>query len=128
VAPGNENNLKLRIYGTKGGLEWHQEHPNQLSWFPFGKSPETISRASPGANASAARVTRVPPGHPEGYLEGFATIYTEVAAAIRAARGRKKPDKSVLFPTVRDGVKGVAFIEAVLKSSARGGKWIKPAA
>jgi predicted dehydrogenase len=128
VAVGNENNLKLRVYGTKGAVEWHQEFPNHLTWFPFGKPAETITRASPAANASAARVTRVPPGHSEGYLEGFANIYTEAAAAIRAARGKKKADKAVLFPTVGDGVKGVAFIEAVLKSSTKGGKWIKPAA
>ncbi|HEY4163200.1 MAG TPA: Gfo/Idh/MocA family oxidoreductase [Dongiaceae bacterium] len=128
VAPGNENGLKLRVYGTKGGLEWRQEHPNHLHWFPYGKPPQLLTRGSPAANASAGRVTRVPPGHPEGYLEGFANIYTEAAAAIRAARAGKKPDKAVLFPTIGDGVKGVAFIEAVLKSSAKGGKWIKPAA
>jgi predicted dehydrogenase len=125
VAVGNENNVKVRVYGTKGGLEWHQEHPNHLHWFPFGKAPQLITRGSPSANASANRVTRVPPGHPEGYLEGFANIYTEAAAAIRAARSKKKPDKAVLFPTVADGVKGMAFIEAVLKSSAKGGKWVK---
>ena len=84
VAPGNENNLKLRVYGTKGGLEWWQEHPNQLIWSPLNKPPQILSRGTGAANAAAARVTRVPPGHPEGYLEGFANIYTEVAAAIRA--------------------------------------------
>jgi predicted dehydrogenase len=125
VAVGNENNLKLRVYGSKGGIEWSQEHPNQLIWSAYGKQPEIITRGSPAANAAAGRVTRVPPGHPEGYLEGFANIYTEAAAAIRAARSKKKPDKAVLFPTVSDGVKGVAFIEAVLKSSAKGGKWVK---
>jgi predicted dehydrogenase len=125
VAVGNENNVKVRIYGTKGGLEWHQEHPNHLHWFPFGQAPQLITRGSPSANASAGRVTRVPPGHPEGYLEGFANIYTEAAHAIRAARTKKKPDKAVLFPTINDGVKGMAFIEAVLKSSAKGGKWVK---
>ena len=128
VAVGNENNAKLRVYGTKGGLEWHQEEPNHLIWYPYGKPQQLLTRGSPAANASAARVTRVPPGHPEGYLEGFANIYSEAAAAIRAARARKKPDKSVLYPTVEDGVKGMAFIEAVLKSSAKGGKWVKPAA
>jgi predicted dehydrogenase len=125
VAVGNENNVKVRVYGTKGGLEWHQEHPNHLHWFPYGKAPQLITRGSPSANAAANRVTRVPPGHPEGYLEGFANIYTEAAAAIRAARSKKKPDKAVTFPTINDGVKGMAFIEAVLKSSAKGGKWIK---
>ncbi|MDQ7251186.1 Gfo/Idh/MocA family protein [Dongia sedimenti] len=125
VAVGNENNVKLRVYGTKGGLEWHQEHPNHLHWFPYGQPPQLLTRGSPAANAAAGRVTRVPPGHPEGYLEGFANIYTEAAAAIRAARSKKKPDKAVIFPTITDGVKGMAFIEAVLKSSAKGGKWVK---
>src|SRR5215813_8435018 len=114
VAVGNENNVKVRVYGTKGGLEWHQEHPNHLHWFPFGKAPQLLTRGSPSTNASANRVTRVPPGHPEGYLEGFANIYTEAAAAIRAARSKKKADKAVTFPTINDGVKGMAFIEAVL--------------
>jgi predicted dehydrogenase len=125
VAVGNENNIKLRIYGTKGGLEWHQEQPNHLYWYPYGKPQQLLTRGSPAASAAANRVTRVPPGHPEGYLEGFATIYAEAAIAIRAARSKKKPDKAVLFPTVTDGVKGMAFIEAVLKSSAKGGKWTK---
>jgi predicted dehydrogenase len=124
IAVGNENNAKLRVYGTKGGLEWHQEHPNHLRWYPYGKPEQLLTRGSPAANESAGRVTRVPPGHPEGYLEGFANIYTEAAAAIRAARAKKKPDKAVMYPTVNDGVKGMAFIEAVLKSSAKGGKWV----
>ena len=67
----------------------------------------------------------MPPGHPEGYLEGFANIYTEAAHGIRAARSKKKPEKGVIYPTINDGVKGMAFIEAVLKSSAKGGKWVK---
>lgn len=125
VCPGNENNLKLRIYGTKGGLEWHQEHPNQLLWSPFGKPTQILSRATGAANAAAARVTRVPPGHPEGYLEGFANIYSEVAAAIRAARVRRRPDAGVTFPTVTDGARGVAFIEAAVKSSQRNAAWVK---
>lgn len=125
VSPGNENNLKLRVYGTKGGLEWHQEHPNQLLWSPFGQPTQVIARATGAANASAARVTRVPPGHPEGYLEGFANIYTEVAAAIQAARIRRRPDPAILFPTVNDGARGVAFIEAAVKSSQRNAAWVK---
>jgi predicted dehydrogenase len=125
VAPGNENNLKLRVYGTKGGLEWWQEHPNQLIWSPYNKAPQILSRGTGSANAAAARVTRVPPGHPEGYLEGFANIYSEVAAAIRASRAKKKLDPAVTFPTVEDGVRGLAFIEAAVKSSAKDGKWVK---
>jgi predicted dehydrogenase len=67
----------------------------------------------------------VPPGHPEGYLEGFANIYTEVARAIKARRTGKKPDKDVTFPGIEDGVAGMAFIEACVKSSAKNGKWVK---
>ncbi|HTR15075.1 MAG TPA: gfo/Idh/MocA family oxidoreductase, partial [Roseiarcus sp.] len=80
----------------------------------------------PGSGDAAARVTRVPPGHPEGYLECFATIYSEVAQAIKAARSGKKPPKGVHFPTIEDGIKGMAFIEAAVKSSKGNGKWVKP--
>ena len=126
VAPGNENNLRIRVYGTKGGLEWKQEHPNQLHWSPFGQPTQVIARATGAANAAAARVSRIPAGHPEGYLEGFATLYSEIAQAIGAARkGGPKADKAAHFPTLEDGIKGVAFIEAVVKSSQRGGRWTK---
>jgi predicted dehydrogenase len=125
VSPGNENNLRLRLYGPKGGLEWHQEHPNQLLWSPYGEPTRVISRGTGAANAAAARMTRVPPGHPEGYLEGFANIYTEVAAAIRASRQRRRTDPAVTFPTVADGARGVAFVEAAVKSSARNAAWVK---
>ena len=89
----------LRVYGTKGGLVWRQENPNQLFWSPYEKPTQILTRGGPGSGEAAARVTRVPPGHPEGYLEGFANIYSEVAAAIKAARdgqeaarGRAVPD------------------------------------
>jgi predicted dehydrogenase len=125
VAPGHENGLKIRVYGTKGGLEWVQADPNYLWYTPFGEPKRLITRGGAGSNAAAARVTRVPPGHPEGYLEGFANIYTEVARAIKAKRSGKKPDKDVQFPGIEDGVAGMAFIEACVKSSARNGKWTK---
>lgn len=125
VCPGNENALKLRIYGTKGGLEWSQENPNLLWYTPFGEPKRLITRGGAGSNAAAGRVTRVPPGHPEGYLEGFANIYTEAARAIKARRDNKKPDKDVTFPGIADGVAGMAFIEACVKSSAKNGKWTK---
>ncbi|MEX2318870.1 MAG: Gfo/Idh/MocA family oxidoreductase, partial [Bauldia sp.] len=86
VAPGNENGLALRVYGTKGGLSWRQENPNLLWFAPFGQQTQLVTRGGAGSGAEAARLTRVPPGHPEGYLEGFANIYAEVARAIRAAR------------------------------------------
>jgi predicted dehydrogenase len=126
VAPGNENHLKLRIFGTKAGIEWSQEDPNYLWFGAHGEQKRLITRGGAGAGAAAARVTRVPPGHPEGYLEGFATIYTEAAQAIRAAQAGRKLDKAVLFPTVDDGVKGVAFVEACVKSSNRNGAWVTP--
>ena len=125
VAPGNENALKLRVYGTKGGIEWRQEDPNYLWFTPFGGEKRLITRGGAGAGPAAARITRVPPGHPEGYLEGFANIYAEAARAIRAARRGRKPGKEVLFPTVRDGVEGVAFVEACVRSSKKNGAWVK---
>ncbi len=125
VAPGNENGLRLRVYGTKGGLVWVQANPNEMFYSPFGKSTRIITRGGPDSGEAAGRVTRVPPGHPEGYLEGFANIYTEIAQAIIAARSGKKIPKGVLFPTIEDGLKGMAFIEAAVKSSKANGKWVK---
>jgi predicted dehydrogenase len=125
VAPGNENTLRLRVYGTKGGIDWSQEDPNYLWFTPFGEPKRLITRGGAGSGKAAARVTRVPPGHPEGYLEGFANIYTEVARAIKAKRqGKKTWDKAVQFPGLEDGAKGVAFIEAAVKSSRANGRWV----
>ena len=125
VAPGNENGMRIRIYGTKGGLHWVQANPNEMLWSPLGQSTRIVTRGGPDSGAAAARVTRVPPGHPEGYLEGFANIYSEVALAIKAARAGRKPPPGVHFPTIDDGVKGLAFIEAAVKSSKANGKWVK---
>ncbi len=125
VAPGNENGLKIRVYGTKGGLEWSQENPNLLWYTPFGEPKRLITRGGAGSGPAAGRVTRVPPGHPEGYLEGFANLYTEVARAIKAARAGKKADKDVTFPGIADGIAGMAFIEACVKSSKANGRWTK---
>jgi predicted dehydrogenase len=126
VAPGNENGLKLRIYGDKGGLEWEQEHPNHLWYTPFGEEKRLITRNGAGAGEAAARVSRIPPGHPEGYLEGFANIYTEAARAIRAARPKApRLDKHVIYPTVTDGLEGVAFVTACVKSAKQNAKWTK---
>jgi predicted dehydrogenase len=125
VAPGNENGLKLRVYGEKGGLEWAQENPNYLWFTPFGEQKRLITRNGAGAGAAAARVSRIPSGHPEGYLEAFATIYTEAARAINAAKKGGQVDKNVIYPTVDDGVKGVAFVEACVASSKKNGVWVK---
>jgi len=123
VAPGNENALRLRVYGTKGGLEWSQEQPNHLWFTALGEPKQLITRGGAGAGAAAARVSRIPAGHPEGYLEGFATIYAEAARAIRAAREGRKPADDVVFPTVADGVEGVAFVEACVKSAKKNAAW-----
>ncbi|PZR00198.1 MAG: oxidoreductase [Cereibacter sphaeroides] len=126
VAPGNENALRLRVYGTKGGLEWAQEDPNYLWFTPFGQPKRLITRGGAGSGAAAGRVSRVPPGHPEGYLEGFANIYAEAARAIRAKQAGQKPDAAIIYPTVADGVAGVAFVDACVRSSARNGAWVTP--
>lgn len=125
VATGHENGLKLRVYGTKGGIEWVQADPNYLWFTELGKPRQLITRNGAGSNAASARVSRIPSGHPEGYLEGFATIYSEAARAIHAKRQGKPVDPDVIYPTVEDGVKGVAFVEACIASSKRNGAWIK---
>ena len=125
VAPGHENGLRLRVYGTRGGLEWVQAHPNQLFYSPLGEPTRTITRGGPGSGAAAARVTRIPPGHPEGYLEGFANLYYDVALAIKAARAGAKPPEGCDFPGIEDGVKGLAFIEAAVKSSQANAAWMR---
>ena len=125
VAPGNENALRIRLYGENGGLEWAQEDPNYLWYSPFGEPKQLITRNGAGAGDAAARMSRVPPGHPEGYLEGFANIYTEAAEAIISARtGTTAPD-DVVYPSVQDGLKGVQFVSACVKSSARNAAWVK---
>lgn len=124
VSPGNENGLKLRVYGTKGGLEFSQEDPNYLWYTPFGEPKRLITRGGAGSGAAAARVSRIPAGHPEGYLEGFATIYNEAAEAIIARRAGKPVPDDVIFPTVQDGLKGVEFIDACVRSSGRNAAWI----
>ncbi|MBE7183003.1 MAG: Gfo/Idh/MocA family oxidoreductase [Methylobacterium mesophilicum] len=125
VAPGHENGLKLRVYGSKGGLEWVQADPNYLWFTPLGQPKQLITRNGAGAGAAAARVSRVPGGHPEGYLEGFANIYAEAARAIRAARDGQALSADVIYPTVDDGVEGVAFVDACVRSSKADGAWTK---
>lgn len=125
VASGQENGLRIRVYGEKAGLEWHQENPNYLYVTPLGQPPYRISRGGAGAGEAAARVTRVPPGHPEGYLEGFANIYAEAARAIIARREGAKLDPAVNFPGLKEGLEGVAFVDACVRSSKRNAAWVK---
>ncbi|PZQ82890.1 MAG: oxidoreductase [Ancylobacter novellus] len=125
VAPGNENGLRLRVYGEKGGLEWAQENPNQLWFTPFGQPKRLLTRGGAGVGAGAARVTRTPPGHPEGYLEGFANIYAEAARAIRARQAGEALPEGVVYPTLADGLAGMRFVEACVQSSTRNAAWVK---
>ena len=124
IAVGNENNLTLRVYGEKGGLSWRQEAPNELWFTPLGEAPRKLTRGGSAALPDAARVTRIPGGHPEGYLEAFASIYTEVSRAIRAYRAGKPVAGEVLFPVGSDGLHGVAFVEAAVRSSDSGATWV----
>src|SRR6266487_1525217 len=110
----------MRRTGSPSG--WRRRVRSRRPGAPI---PRRLTRAGPGAGPAAARVTRIPAGHPEGYLEGFATIYTEVAHAIRAGRQGQRPDGEPLFPTVADGLHGVEFIEAAVKSSTNGAIWVR---
>lgn len=126
VATGSVNGLRLRIFGDKGGLEWAQETPETLLFTPLGGQQRIIRRGGAGVSASATHATRIPGGHPEGYLEGFAQIYTDAAELIRAHQEKRAPNAfAKLAPGVADGVRGVAFIEAAVASSAANAAWTK---
>ena len=125
ISVGEENNLNLRVYGTKAGLEWHQEHPNELI-VKYPDQPAQIWRRGNGyVGAQAKRFTRVPAGHPEGYLEAFGNIYREAFRAIAAEVAGQRQPKDLDFPTIDDGVYGMAFIETAVKSARRGARWVK---
>ena len=125
VAPGNENGLRVRVYGSKAGLAFSQEHPNELWFTPLGGRPQLITRGGAGAGAAAARATRIPAGHPEGYLEGFAQLYRDVAEQIQARWEQRPPDPLACWvPTAEDGARGMKFIEAVVESSRADGRWV----
>lgn len=123
VAAGNENALKLRVYGSKGGIEWSQEDPNYLWFTPLGKPKRLLTRGGSGANDAANALTRIPGGHPEGYLEGFANLYSDAAHVMMAKRDGRSPPENSLIPSVYDGLLGVAFVSAVVSSSNEGGVW-----
>ncbi|WP_317128038.1 Gfo/Idh/MocA family protein [Hanamia caeni] len=126
VAAGEENNLKIRIYGEKGGIDWTQQEPNTLivRWLD---QPAQILRAgnnSPGLSSYALQNCRTPGGHPEGYLEAFANIYRNFAHTLMAKLDGKEPTKEMLdFPGIEDGVRGMAFIENVVASGNSNEKW-----
>jgi predicted dehydrogenase len=124
VAPGNENALRLRIYGETGGLTWAQEHPNQLLVARLGEPPRIHARGIGTAHPEGQRITRIPSGHPEGYLEAFATIYSEVSAAIRSCQAGVMLAATVQYPGIVDGIRGVSFIEAAIRSHRSNAAWI----
>ena len=126
ISVGEENNLNIRIYGEKGGLEWHQREPNTLllKWLDQPMQVYRTANGYLGKNAAAA--TRTPPAHPEGYLEAFANIYKNFANHIRARLENRTPDAVALdYPKIEDGIRGMAFIEAVVKSGHQNAAWTK---
>ena len=125
VAPGHLNSLSLRVYGEEAGLEWSGEDPEVLRFTPHGEPTRMLVRGGPGTTGAAARVSRMPARHPEGYIEGFANLYRDAAHLIRARRAGEAADPAVAasVPTVRDGAEGMRFIEAAVASDRAGGAW-----
>lgn len=125
VAVGIENGLRLRIFGDKAGIEWSQEAPNHLRVARLGTPPVLMTRGGPGLGAAAMQATRIPSGHPEGFIEAFAQIYSDIADLIEAAEGWRKPtDPPHLSSTGQDGARGVRFIHAAVESSGRDAAWV----
>jgi predicted dehydrogenase len=126
IAVGNFNRLAIKIYGTKGGIEWCGEDNDNLTYAPYGQPVQQITRGGPGTLPVAAHGTRMPPRHPEGYIEGFANVYSNAAELIWAKKDKRDPDPMCTdVPTVEDGARGLAFIEACVESSRKGGVWTK---
>lgn len=125
VAVAQENSLRIRIYGEKGGLEWHQEEPNTLLMRWPDRQPEVIRTGGAGLSPWATANTRTPAGHPEGYLEAFANLYRHFAAALQARLAGEEPNPIDLdFPSVEEGVRGMQFIEAIVSTKNSNQKWI----
>jgi predicted dehydrogenase len=121
IAIGNENNLNIRIYGETGSLKWNQENPNYARYTPLNQLPQILSRGGGALNAAASRL---PAGHPEGYFEAFATLYSDLAELITARLEERQPNPTAtLLPTCNDGVEGLRFIEAALQSSKNNSAW-----
>lgn len=124
VAVGNENALRLRVHGEKAGLEWAQEQPNVLRVTRLGEPPLLITRGGPGTYPQAARATRIPAGHPEGYLEAFAQLYADFADQIESHGDGTQPDPAcLLVPGIEAGLRGMRFIDAAVASSRADGAW-----
>jgi predicted dehydrogenase len=127
IALGAENGLKIRLFGSKGGLEWSQMEPETLIHTPLGKPRQLLLRGAAGSRLEADRLGRLPGGHPEGYFEAFGNVYRDVAAAIRMSRGGSLHyPQDAVFATIDEGVEGMRFIHACQESSAANGKWISP--
>jgi predicted dehydrogenase len=125
VCVGQENNIKIRIWGTEGALEWHQEHPNYLMYWPAGEPMQVMSRGNDYLCEAAERATRLPTGHPEAFIEAFGNIYLNATDTMRAKIVGVEPSELERdFPTVYDGARGVAFIETVVESSQSDRKWL----
>jgi predicted dehydrogenase len=125
VAVGQENNLKIRVWGTEGALEWHQEHPNYLQYWPTGGAIQVMSRGSDYLCEAAKRATRLPTGHPEAFIEAFANIYLNATDTMRAKiQGREPTELELDFPTVYEGARGVYFIELSVRSASSDQKWL----
>lgn len=125
VAISQENSLSIRVYGEKGGLEWHQEEPNTLLMRWPDRQPEVIRTGGAGLSPWATANTRTPAGHPEGYLEAFANLYRHFAAALQARLAGEEPNPIDLdFPSVEEGVRGMQFIEAIVSTKNSNQKWI----
>jgi predicted dehydrogenase len=125
VATGSRNDLNIQVWGSRAGLAWRQERPDRLSYTPAGGSTQVMIQGSDDLCPAARRATRLPAGHPEGFLEAFANIYRNVADTIRARlEGREPSELELDFPTVYDGARGVFFIEKVVESSQGTQKWL----
>ncbi len=125
VACGCSNGLALRVFGSKGGLAWQQENPETLTFTALGEPPRTLRRGGPGLGAAATHATRVPGGHPEGYLEAFAQLYRDFADQVQARRnGQTPPPLALQLPDVVDGARGMQFIDAALRSSRNNAAWV----
>ena len=125
IAVGEENGLKLRVYGESGGLEWSQMEPNSLIVRWPDRPYEVRRTGGPGVSEAATDATRLPAGHPEGFLEAFALLYRNFADTLEAKRaGRDPTEENLDFPTIADGVRGMAFIETVVASAEAGAAWL----
>ena len=125
IATGEENALRLRAFAENGAFQWDQENPNYLGFARYGEPRQTMTRASGYLSGTSGAVTRIPTGHPEGYLEAFATIYRDTAALIRAHKeGAPVPVEDYLVPTVYDGLRGMQFVTAAVESASRGSTWV----